>query len=109
MSTQKTLFPEPEPERHGPISEPLDPNVIYGTLEDDYDESLADDYDVSFWRLSTPEHVPLPEPTPDELPFGIAAYVQELYERDRPKIGETLAMRRVYRIANDYHQIEVPS
>lgn len=101
MTHQKTLFPEPEPEQHGPISEPLDPNVIYGTLEDDYDES--------FWRLTTPEHVPLPEPTPDELPFGIAAYVQELNERDRPQIGETLAMRRVYRIANDYHQIEVPS
>lgn len=99
MTQQRTLFPEPEHEQHGPISEPLDPNVIYGTLEDDYDES--------FWKLSTPEHVAFPEPAPDELPFGIAAYVQELYERDRLTIGETLAMRRVYRIANDYLQIEV--
>ena len=29
MTRQNTLFPEPEPERHGPISEPLDPNVMY--------------------------------------------------------------------------------
>lgn len=103
--TQKTLFPEPEPERHGPISEPLDPNVIYGTLEDDYDES--------FWKLTDPLDITFsdiapPEPAPEHLQFGIAAYVQELYENYRPRIGETLAMRRVYRIANDYQQIEVP-
>jgi hypothetical protein len=34
--------------------------------------------------------------------------VQELYEIWRPQMGETLAMRRVYRIVSDYHQIEVP-
>lgn len=107
MTRQKTMFPEPEPEpeRHGPMSEPLDPNVMYGTLEDDYDEA--------FWKLSDPpaitfSDVPPPEPAPEDLPFGIAAYVQELYENWRPQIGETLAMRRVYRIANDYQQVEVP-
>jgi hypothetical protein len=42
------------------------------------------------------------------MPFGIAAYVQELYEAWNPQIGKTLAMRRVQRIVNDYHQIEVP-
>jgi hypothetical protein len=104
VTRQRTLFPDPEPERHGPISEPLDPNVIYGPLEDDYDES--------FWKLTDPpditfSDIPPPEPAPEDLPFGIAAYVQELYENYRPRIGETLAMRRVYRIANDYQQIEV--
>jgi hypothetical protein len=104
VSTQRTLFPDPEPERHGPISEPLDPNVIYGTLEDDYDES--------FWKLSDPpditlNDIPPPEPARENLPFGIAAYVQELYENWRPQIGQTLAIRRVQRIFNDYHQIEV--
>jgi hypothetical protein len=103
VSTQKTLFPEPEPERHGPISEPLDPNVIYGTLEDDYDES--------FWKLSDPpgitlNGIPPPEPAPEGLPYGIAAYVQELYEVWRPQVGETLATRRVQRIVNDYHGLE---
>lgn len=103
MSHQKTLFPDPEPERHGPISEPLDPNVMYGTLEDDYDEA--------FWKLSDPPNITFsdispPEPAPEDLPFGIAAYVQELYENWRPRIGETLATRRVVRIVNDYHQIE---
>lgn len=106
MSHQKTLFPDPEPERHGPISEPLDPNVMYGTLEDDYDES--------FWKLSEqPTETAIVETppvshSPDQLPFGIAAYVQELYEKWRPRIGETLATRRVVRIVNDYHQIEAP-
>lgn len=76
MSRQKTLFPEPEPEPDFPQPRDDDPSTWLLTLED------------------------------DEPAYGIAQYVQELYENWRPKIGEALARRRVQRIVNDYHQIE---
>ena len=76
MTRQKTLFSEPEPEPDFPPPRDDDPSTWLLTLED------------------------------DEPAYGIAAYVQELYEKWRPRIGETLATRRVVRIVNGYHQIE---
>jgi hypothetical protein len=105
---QKTLFTQaaPEPPPDGDIE------YIGQKLPGDFADYILlepGEYDDPF---ATPpavsSDVPPPEPAPEKLPFGIAAYVQELYEIWRPQMGETLAMRRVYRIVSDYHQIEVP-
>lgn len=106
MSRQKTLFsePEPEPTRDGDyFGDPLPGDFAdYILLEPgEYDDPFATPPAVF-------SDVPPPEPAPENLPFGIAAYVQELYENWRPEMGETLAMRRVYRIVSNYNQIEVP-
>lgn len=110
MTHQKTLFPEPEPQ---PPSGDID--YFGDPLPGDFADYILlelGEYDDPFTnpRETPPDitliDVPPPEPAPEDLPFGIAAYLQEYYENLRPRIGETLAMRRVYRVANDYHQIE---
>ena len=101
MKRQKTLFseqPDPEPTPDGDIDFSGDP--LPGDFAD-YILLEPGEYDDPFSN-------PSPEPAPENMPFGIAAYVQELYEAWNPQIGKTLAMRRVQRIVNDYHQIEVP-
>ena len=92
---QRTLFPEPEPEptRDGDI------DYFGDRLPGDFADYILlepGEYDDPF---ATP-------PAPENLPFGIAAYVQELYQVWRPQVGETLATRRVQRIVNDYHGLE---
>ncbi len=105
---QKTLFTQaaPKPPPDGDIDFFGDP--LPGDFAD-YILLEPGEYDDPF---SNPpvvfSNVPPPEPAPENMPFGIAAYVQELYEAWNPQIGKTLAMKRLQRIVNDYHQIEVP-
>ncbi len=107
MSKQKTLFseqPEPEPTQDGDIEyigQKLPGDFAdYILLEPEENDDLPGDF-ADYILLEPGE-----DDDPFAMPFGIAAYVQELYASEAAVIGPMLAGRRAEAVWRNYRQEE---